>query len=73
MELVIELKANVVSTAPALPDAAEMPWAVDLTLVGKTSTGMRKVVAEGPQLRKNCLLLVKYGYKISHEHQPVKE
>jgi hypothetical protein len=49
---VTELKANVVSTAPAFPTAAEIPRAVKRTRVGNTSAGMRKVVEAGPQLRK---------------------
>jgi hypothetical protein len=50
---VTDPKANVVSTAPVFPTAAEIPWAVERTRVGNTSTGIRKVVESGPQLRKN--------------------
>jgi hypothetical protein len=50
---VIVPKAKVVSMAPHLPTAADMPWAVARTRVGKTSTGMRNVVVAGPALRKN--------------------
>ena len=45
--------ASAVSRAPAFPDAAAMPCAVPRTLVGKTSTGSKKVVALGPAFRKN--------------------
>lgn len=34
--------------APSLPDAAEIPWAVDLYRVGNTSPGTMKVVVFGP-------------------------
>ena len=53
MAFVTDPKANVVSTAPAFPTAAEIPWAVERTRVGNTSTGIRKVIEAGPQLRKN--------------------
>lgn len=58
MRAVTVPNANVVRTAPSLPEAAEMPWAVVRTRVGKTSTGIMKVVAEGPQLRKNLRVSV---------------
>ncbi len=38
--------------APAFPDAAEIPWQVVLSLAGKSSAGMMKVVALGPKLEK---------------------
>jgi len=36
--------------APNFPEAAEIPWHVDLNCVGNTSPGMMKVVALGPKL-----------------------
>lgn len=39
--------------APILPEAAEIPWAEDLYLVGKTSPGTIKVVTLGPNCMKN--------------------
>jgi len=41
--------------APSLPDAAEIPWQVDLYRVGKTSPGTMKVVEFGPKLVKNWM------------------
>lgn len=36
--------------APNLPEAADIPWQVDLYYVGNTSPGIIKVVAFGPKL-----------------------
>lgn len=38
--------------APSLPEAAEIPWEVDLYRVGKHSPGMTKVVVLGPKFWK---------------------
>lgn len=39
MLFVKELKTRAEMIAPTLPHAADMPWAVPLNLVGKTSAG----------------------------------
>ena len=41
--------------APSFPDAAAMPWADVLNLVGNTSPARTKVVAFGPKLLKNWI------------------
>ena len=42
-------KPNAPTMAPALPEAAEMPWQVLRYLVGNTSAGMMNVVELGPR------------------------
>lgn len=43
---------NEPTIAPSFPDAAEIPWHVDLSLAGKISAGTTKVVLLGPKLAK---------------------
>lgn len=43
--------------APAFPEAAAIPWQVDLNLVGNTSPGIMNVVVLGPKLKKNCPII----------------
>ncbi|KAF7837473.1 phosphoenolpyruvate carboxylase kinase 1-like [Senna tora] len=45
-------KPKAPTMAPAFPDAADMPWQVDLSLAGKISAGTTNVVALGPKLAK---------------------
>lgn len=46
-------KPTSATIAPNFPEAAEMPWHVDLKRVGNTSPGIMKVVAFGPKLRNS--------------------
>jgi hypothetical protein len=41
--------------APSLPDAAEIPWAVDRYRVGNASPGMMNVVVLGPKFWKKLV------------------
>lgn len=43
--------------APNFPEAAAIPWHLDLNLVGKTSPGIINVVVFGPKLQKNCAIV----------------
>ena len=46
--------------APSLPEAADIPWQVDLSLAGNISAGTMKVVLFGPKFAKkkvNALII----------------
>lgn len=45
-------QASWATTAPSLPKAAEIPWAVERYRVGKASPGIMNVVVLGPKFWK---------------------